>query len=126
MRTEQAAVVAKLKAAWPQGRVYDVGAVPASPITAYLDVAVASGSPVNYRHGSRHSSLTFRAVVRSFGRDVNEVAFAAEKADAALLDERIAAGYTPCRRELSTAVTRDPDAGGLLMTVHTYTFTKPA
>lgn len=124
MRAEQAAVVAKIKTL--QSRVYDVGAVPASPTTAYLDVAVAAGSPGNYRVAPQHSTETFRAVVRSFGRDVNEVAWAAEKADEALLNKRISPDYSPCRRELATSVMRDPDGGGLLFTVHTYTFTKSA
>ena len=126
MKAEHDATVAKLKASWPTGRVYNVGEVPASPTYPYLDVVVAAGDPVNYRVAPQHSSLIYRAVVRSFGRNVSEVSFAAEKADAALLNKRVAAGYAPCRRELATSVIRDPDAGGVLMTVHTYTFTKPA
>ena len=126
MRAEQSAVKAALVAEWPQGRTYDVGSVPASPVTPYLDVAVSLGTPVQYRAGSRTQARTFRATVRSFGRTFGEVSFAAEKADAALLDERLGAGYSPCRAEVATSVIRDPDGGGLLMAVRTYTFNKHA
>lgn len=126
MKAEHDATVAKIKATWPQGRTFDVGNVPDLPVTPYHDVAVAAGTPTNYRVAPQHSRETFRAVVRSFGRDVAEVSFAAEKADAALLNKRVADGYSPCRRELASSIMRDPDGGGLLFTVHTYTFTKSA
>ena len=127
MKAEQDATVAKLRATWTTaGRIHNVGEVPASPVTPYIDVAVDGGTPRNYKVGSRHSSKFFRATVRSFGRNVAEVAFAFEKAEAALLDERIAAGYSPCRGEVSTNVIRDPDGGGLLMAVRTYTFFRSA
>lgn len=123
MKAEQDAVIAALTAAWPQGRVYNVGAVPASPVTPYVVVSVASGTPAKYRLGSKVSSSLFRAVIQNFGKSYGETSFAAEKADAALLDKRITAAHTPCRREVATSVIRDPDGGSLLMTVHTYTFT---
>ena len=126
MKAQQDATTAALRAAWPQGWVYDVGSVPASPVTPYIDVAVTLGTPVNYRAGSRTSARTYRATVRSFGRTFGEVSFAAEKADVALLDERIGADCSPCRAEVATSVIRDPDGGGLLMAVRTYTFTKHA
>lgn len=125
MRAEQDATTAALRASWPGGRTYNVGEV-ASPVTPYLDVAVSLGTPVNYRAGSRTAARTYRATVRSFGRTFAEVAFAAEKADAALLDERITAEHSPCRAEVATGVIRDPDGGGLLMAVRTYTFSKHA
>ena len=127
MLAEQSAVVAKLRATWTTaGRIHNVGEVPGSPATPYLDVAVAGGTPRNYKVGSRHSSKFYRATVRAFGKNVAEVGFAFEKAEAALLDERIAAGYTPCRGEVATTPIRDPDGGGLLMIVRTYTFTRSA
>ena len=125
MKAEQDATVAALKAAWPTGRVYSAGGVPTSPVTPYQVVSVTAGTPVNYRAGSRHSSLFFRVSVQNFGKSYSEVANAAEGADLALLDKRIGPEWTPCRREVATPVIRDPDGGSLLMTVHTYTTTKP-
>jgi hypothetical protein len=126
VKAEQDATVAALEAAWPIGRVYNAGEVPKLPATPYQAVSVAAGTPSNYRAGSRHSSLFFRVTVQNFGRTYDEVARAAEAADAALLDKRIGPEWTPCRREVATPVIRDPDGGSLLMTVHTYTTTKPA
>ena len=126
MKAEQDAAKAALKAAWISGRTYDMGSVPASPVTPYQDVAVNLGTPKGDRAAGISSSRSFRAVVRSFGRSFAEVSFAAEKADAALLGQRIGAGYSPCRAEVSTSVIRDPDGGGLLMAVRTYTFHKTA
>jgi hypothetical protein len=124
MKPEWDAVVTALKAAWPQGRVYYVGEVPANPVTPYQVVSIAPGDPRNYKVGSRHTAKLFRTAVQNFGRNVAEVTFAAARAETALLDERPAAGYSPARRETATLPVRDPDDGGLLMVVHTYTFTK--
>lgn len=126
MKAEQDAVTAALRAAWPTGRVYDVGSVPTSPVTPYQVVSVTAGEPRNYRTGSRATSRFYRVAVQNFGKSYREVSIAAEAADDALLDERIAAAWTPCRREVATPVIRDPDGGSLLMTVHTYTTTKYA
>ena len=81
---------------------------------------------MNHRTAGLSASRSYRAVVRSFGKSFAEVSFAAEHADAALLGQRIAAGYTPCRAEVASQVIRDPDGGGLLMAVRTYTFHKTA
>lgn len=124
MKAEQDAVVAALKAAWPQGRVYNVGDVPPNPVTPYQVVSVAPGDPRNYKVGSRHTAKFYRAAVQNFGRNFAEVSFASARAETALLDERPAVGYAPARREVATPITRDADAEGLLMVVHTYTFAK--
>lgn len=125
MRAEQDAVVAALRLT-PQDRVYSVGEVPPTPVYPYRVVSVAAGDPRNYRTGSRTSSRFFRAAVQHFARYYADVAAVAERSDAALLDQRMLPTATPCRREIASPVTRDPDADGVLMTTHTYTFTKPA
>ena len=126
MKAEQDAAVAKLVAGWTTGRTYNVGEVPGSPVTPYRVVSVTAGDPRNYRTGSRASSRFIRVTVQHFGKSFSEVAFASDKTEATLLDERIGADWTPCRREVATPVIRDPDGGALLMTVHTYTTTKYA
>jgi hypothetical protein len=125
MKAEQDAAIAALKAGWTTGRTYDAGNVPDLPVTPYRVVSVTAGEPRNYRAGSRASSKFHRVTVQHFGKSFGEVAFASDKTEATLLDKRIGPEWTPCRREVATPVIRDPDGGSLLMTVHTYTTTKP-
>lgn len=124
MKAQQAAAVAALEATWNAAQVHDVGSVPASPTTPYAVVSVDSGTPGNYR-AAQHGSKAYRIAVQCFGKDVSEVGFAVEKAESAFLDKRLTiTGYdaTPCATEVSSPIYRDPDAGVLLLSTLTFTF----
>lgn len=126
MRAHNDAVVAALEAEWPAGRVYRAGEVPGKPVTPYLVVSTDSGLPVNYRVCGDTKSFQFRAAVQIVGRVYDEAADAAGFADAALKGRVVTVAgreTTPCRREIATAIRRDPDGGGLLYGLHTYVFT---
>lgn len=126
MKAHQDAAVAALLAAWPSGRVYAVGAVPASPVTPYIVLGVDGGLPGNYSLASEHGSKSYRVAVQLVGKTYGEVAAVAEKADVALLDQRlIVTGFdtTPCRVEIAPKIQRDPDGGAFLYALATYTYT---
>lgn len=127
MRAFAAAALAAYEAAWTPERVHRAGEVPTPPPPgAYGVLSVSSGSAENYRACGAHGSRSYRIVVQAVGKDVDEVGFAVDKADAAFLDKRLTvAGYdtTPARPEVSSPIIRDPDGGVLLSATLTYTFT---
>ena len=126
LQAEQDAVRDFLAAGWTQGRTYDVGAVPANPVTPYRVVSVLPADPRGYRLSSVSGSRFVRVAVQHFGRNVDEVMFASDKTEATLLDKRPMPGASRARREVATPVTRDADAEGLLQITHTYTYTRSA
>ena len=106
-------------------RAYDEGAVPASPTYPYQTRAVTGDRAGGYTLDSNHSYRTFRIVLRSFGKTASSVLDLDEKARRALEDERLTVpGWDcdPCRVELGSAMTRDPDDNGVMSVVTTLTF----
>lgn len=107
-------------------RAYDEGSVPASPAYPYQTRAVTPDRAGGYTLDSNHGFRTFRVVVRSFGRSATSALDIDAKTREVLEDERLTvAGWScdPCRVELGSAMTRDPDDGGVISVVSTYTFT---
>ncbi len=126
MRAILAGALAKLEAEWTADRVHKAGEVPANPPTPYCVIAVDTGSPENYRVIASAGTRTVRIVVQNVGDTVNECLFAAEKADAAFQGESFTAtGWDigPGRCETPASPRRDPDGGGLMYALATYTHT---
>jgi hypothetical protein len=125
MRELSAAAIARVQVVWTQGRVYEVGSVPATPVTPYLMLSVGSGSGENYTLDEElPGTRSHRLAVQAVGKTADEVEFAVEKADAAFLGTRLDADCTPLHPEVSSPIFRDPDAGGLLTCTVTYTTSK--
>lgn len=105
--------------------VHRPGEVGDNPATGYAVVSVSSGSAENYALCGSHGSRGYRIVVQAVGKDVDEVAYVVDKADAAFLDHRLTVtGYdtTPARSEIASPIIRDPDAGVYLTCTLTFTF----
>ena len=106
-------------------RAYDEGAVPATPVYPYQTRSVSPDRAGGYTLDSNHGYRMFRIVVRSFGRTVTSALAEDAKVRTELEDKRLAVtGWScdPCRVELGSAVTRDPDDNGVMSVVTTYTF----
>lgn len=126
MREFQAAVVAAAEAAWNASQIYEVGAVPTSPVTPYSVVGVSSGAMITRRLSTEAAGSGYRIAVQAVGKNASEVGFAVEKADSAFADTRLSVtGFdcSPCLVEVSSPIIRDPDGGGFLTCTLTYTFT---
>ena len=119
------AAVAAAQAASGVARSYDEGAVPASPTYPYQTRAVMGDRAGGYTLDSHHGFRTFRIVTRSFGRSSASALDIDGKARSGLEDLRLSVtGWScdPCRVELGSALTRDPDDNGVISVVTTYTF----
>lgn len=115
-----------IRAVWLTESVHAVGKVPKLPVTPYLVGSVSTGSTENYRLSGDHGSRSYRIALQAIGKTDDEVKFAVDKAEDALLDKSlIVAGFdcTPCQPEVSSQPIRDPDGGVLLSCTLTYTFT---
>jgi hypothetical protein len=88
-------------------------------------VGTDSGTPNNYLLAGIHGARTYRVTVQCNGDTYNEAAWVAEKADAAFLDRPLA-GVTDQngQREITPSIVRDPDGGGHMYALATYTFLK--
>lgn len=120
-----AGAVSLAEDAWRPDRVHKIGDVPKNPATPYLAVSVSSGLADNRRNGGGYGSKSYRVTAMAVGRNADEVAYAADKAEAAFLERSIPApdhDTTPAESEVSSPIIRDPDAGGLLSVTLTYTF----
>lgn len=107
-------------------RVYEFGKVPASPDYPYAVVGAGVGTPMAYNNAAQHGARRYRVNVQGFGRTANEVVRTLERADTALLDQsltEVSPDATPCIQDLSTEPDRDPDAGGVIYALVSYTFT---
>lgn len=127
MRELNAAAVSAAQAAWPQGRVYKVGEVPASPVTPYLVLSVTAGAPTSYTLDVTHGMKSHRLVAQAVGKFYDEVALAVERADAAFEDAVLTVsgldlGPMAGDERVASPVIRDPDAGGLLTCTVIYPF----
>lgn len=119
------AAVADAQAVAGVARAYDEGSVPASPNTPYQTRSVSPDRAGGYTLDANHGYRMFRIVLRSFGKTLASALDMDTRAREELEDRRLEVdGWDcdPCRVELGSAVTRDPDAGGLLSVVTTYTF----
>ncbi|HET6816885.1 MAG TPA: hypothetical protein VFH66_06625 [Mycobacteriales bacterium] len=126
MQDLNTAALAKARAAWNAAQVHAVGKVPDNPTTPYLVGSVSSGASVSPRLSGEHGGRPYRIVWQAVGRTLDEVTFAADKADAAFLDQALSVtgqDCTLCEPEVTSPVIRDPDGGALLTCTLTYTFT---
>lgn len=129
MKAENTAALAALKAAWNPAQVHEVGKVPATPVTPYAVPSVGSGAAGNYSLAAEHGTKSYRIAVQVFGKSVGEVGALVDVVDNTFLDKALSVpGYdtTPSAGEVSSPIIRDPDGGGLLMCLLTYTFTATA
>lgn len=127
MEAENAAALGAARAAWNVTQVHELGGVPPTPVTPYLAVSVTSGAPGNYR-ARFHGSSKHYIVVQAVGKNLSEVAFAVDKADAAFQDKALVVAGFDCTESggedrTASTVIRDPDAGGLLTCTVLYPFT---
>jgi hypothetical protein len=107
-------------------RVFSAGEVPSSPGLPYAVVSTDAGTPNNYRLSAQHGARRWRVNVQCIGRTYDECARTAERADDAFLDQpltEVDEAASPCVRDLGTVPERDPDAGGVLYALMSYTFT---
>lgn len=124
MRAILNGAVTRLEAVWSADRVHKAGEVPTEPPTPYCVVSVDTGTPGNYRMLGVNGSRSVRVVVQCVGDDQDECLFAAEKADAAFQSAKFTAtGWDigPGRCETPASPRRDPDGGGLMYALSTYT-----
>lgn len=105
-------------------RVYAAGKVPTNPGSAYAVASINSGDRASTRLDGRSPGMTYRVTVQLFSQSTEGVLDLAKRADDALYDQRLTefVGEPFCWREISTPPTRDPDAGGLMYALHTYSF----
>lgn len=127
MRAFNTAAVTKAEGTWTADRVHKAGAVPPTPPTPYMVVAVTSGAPENYRNSGQSGSRKSRIVVQAVGATYDEVAFAVEKADSAFEDKSLTVtGFDcgPCTGDdrVASPVIRDPDAEQFLTCTVIYPF----
>lgn len=114
-----------LRAAYKPAQIHEQGKVPANPVAPYAIPSVSSGRAGNYRLSAQHGSKAYRVSVQCVGKTKAEISKVVDAAEAAFLDQRIPVdGFdtTPCESELTANVTRDPDGGGLLYCLLTFTF----
>jgi hypothetical protein len=107
-------------------RVYATNAVPPTPTYPYSVYSATLGRGDTYALDSTAGVRWGRIVWQSFGKTLQAALDQNDRAVAALLDVRLTVtGYslTPCRMELDPAVTRDPDANGVVGVTTTLTFT---
>lgn len=124
MRAILTGAMSRLEAVWAADRVHKAGEVPAEPPTPYCVLSVDTGSPENYRLLALHGSRSVRVVVQCVGDDQDECLFAAEKANLAFQDAAFTAtGWSigPGRCETPASPRRDPDGGGLMYALSTFT-----
>lgn len=101
------------------GRVYAIGAVPASPAYPYAVVGYAPNAPVTRTADGRGNPIR-RFTVQHFGRTADSVESIASLTFATF-DGRPIDGDL-CTQEVATLVDRDPDDSGVLSTTHTYRY----
>lgn len=109
-----------------QPRVYATNAVPPTPTYPYLTYSATFGRGDTYTLDSVFGVRWGRIVLQAFGKTLQSTLDQTEQAIASLLDRRLTVtGYdlTPCRMELDPAITRDPDATGVVGATATLTFT---
>lgn len=102
--------------------VYELGSVPATPPNIYAVISHDTGRAVNRRAGGPGRDVR-RIVVQMFGRTLRSVLMLAEQVDAAFNDVVIAElpDRPASRREVGASPYRDPDVGGVIVALHTYT-----
>lgn len=124
MLTEDEAALEMLRAAYKPAQVHEQGRVPPRPVTPYAIPSVSSGPTANYR-GGEHGSRGYRLAVQCFGESKGELGRIVDAVESTFLDRQVPIpGFdtTPCQAEVSTPVIRDPDGGGLLYSLLTFTF----
>lgn len=104
-------------------RVYALGDVPPKPAYPYAVVAPAPGAP-EVRTLDGHGDPSGRFVVQHFGRSIESVTDAAARSFAAFDGQALTGvpGEPVAWQEVASSIYRDPDAGGVLMTTHTYRY----
>jgi hypothetical protein len=100
-------------------RVYPMGKVPASPVYPYRTIGYSPNAPV-VRTSEGSGDPLRRFVVQHFGRSADSVEAAAQDTFDTFDGQRV--GGDVCTQEIATPIMRDPDAGGVLSTTHTYRF----
>lgn len=106
-------------------RRYPLGGVPAQPTYPYLVYSVAPDRDESYTLDG-DSVPFYRVVFQSFGRTLTSALDIDEKATEELRGRVLDVdGHdcSPCRREIGSAVVRDPDASGVVGVTTTLTFT---
>lgn len=101
------------------GRVYAIGAVPASPAYPYTVIGYAPDAPaVRTQDGSGDPERRFTA--QHFGRDAAAVEDHSARTFATFDGKSVAGSI--CWQELATPIDRDADDSGVLSTTHIYRF----
>lgn len=101
------------------GRVYAIGAVPASPAYPYTVLGYSPNAPV-VRTQNAAGDQVRRFTAQHFGRTATAVEDIAQKTFDTFDGETVDGGV--CTQEIATTITRDPDNQGVLTTTHTYRF----
>lgn len=101
------------------GRVYPVGAVPASPQYPYAVIGYAPNAPAVRDLGGSGDPLR-RFTVQHFGRTADSVEAVADGTFVTFDGKEVDGDL--CTQEIATPIFRDPDDSGVLSTTHTYTF----
>lgn len=125
MLAEDQAALGMLRAAYKPAQIHEQGKVPADPTTPYAIPSVSSGAAGNYRLSAQHGSKSYRIAVQCIGKTKSEIGKVIDATESAFLDQCVPIeGFdtTPCEGEISANVTRDPDGGGLLYCLLTFTF----
>lgn len=106
-------------------RRYPMGSVPVQPQYPYLVYSVSPDRDETYTLDG-DSVPFYRVVFQSFGRTLTSALDIDSKATDALRNRVLDVdGHDcgPCRREIGSAVIRDPDASGVVGVTTTLTFT---
>lgn len=101
------------------GRVYAIGAVPASPQYPYAVIGYSPNAPTVRDLGGSGNPLR-RFTVQHFGRTADSVEAVADDTFDAFDGQQVNGDI--CTQEIATPIFRDPDDSGVLSTTHTYTF----
>jgi len=114
-----------VETAWPQGRVYAPGKVPASPIYPYVVMYSDDGRDDTVLNDGTAGTDATRLMPMAVAETEDELDRATAAIKRGLRGVRLAvAGYdtTPTSLESSGGVVRDPDADGLLSKTLFFTF----
>jgi hypothetical protein len=101
------------------GRVYALGAVPASPQYPYTVIGYSPNAPLVRDLGGSGDPLR-RFTAQHFGHTADSVEAVAAATFAAFDGKQVAGAV--CEQEIATPLFRDPDDAGVLSTTHTYRF----
>jgi hypothetical protein len=109
--------------------VYAAGKVPASPSYPYLVTFASTPTPADYSHAATSAAKQWRIATMYVATSEDSGLWLAEKAEAALLDQRLTIAGLSCsriKRQPGPPFRRDPDAEGVVVATDVWSFVTTA